>query len=122
TRQPRHGEGVSWRTRLLWYTGQVLRSNFEKGFGRRRSGALQMRAGGTRFVVSQTSGAARRVPRARGVRPSKYDVLGDRILVGMKWLFALLLAFAIFGGAAYFSYNVLFKQEIALQKEQRGEI
>ncbi len=40
----------------------------------------------------------------------------------MKWLFALLLALAIFGGAYYFSYNVLFKQEIALQKEQRGEI
>jgi len=39
----------------------------------------------------------------------------------MKWLFALLLALAIFGGAAYFSYNVLFKQEIAVQKEQRGE-
>lgn len=40
----------------------------------------------------------------------------------MKWLLALLLALAIFGGAAYFSYNVLFKQEIALQKEQRSEI
>src|SRR5207244_12162160 len=40
----------------------------------------------------------------------------------MKWLFALLLALAIFGGAAYFSYNILFKQEIAVQKEQRGEI
>ena len=40
----------------------------------------------------------------------------------MKWLFALLLALAIFGGAAYFSYNVLFKQEIAVQKEQRGEV
>ena len=40
----------------------------------------------------------------------------------MKWLFALLLAVAIFGGAAYFSYNILFKQEIAVQKEQRGEI
>src|SRR5213592_314069 len=40
----------------------------------------------------------------------------------MKWLFALLLALAIFGGAAYFGYNVLFKQEIAVQKEQRGEI
>ena len=40
----------------------------------------------------------------------------------MKWLFALLLALAIFGGAAYFSYNVLFKQEIAVQKEQRAEI
>src|SRR5436309_12813383 len=40
----------------------------------------------------------------------------------MKWLFALLLALAIFGGAAYFSYNVLFKQESAVQKEQSGEI
>ena len=40
----------------------------------------------------------------------------------MKWLFALLLALVIFGGAYYFSYNVLFKQEIALQKEQRGEV
>ena len=40
----------------------------------------------------------------------------------MKWLFALLLALAIFGGAAYFSYNVLFKQELAVQKEQRGEV
>jgi LysM repeat protein len=40
----------------------------------------------------------------------------------MKWLFALLLALAIFGGAYYFSYNVLFKEQIALQKEQRGEI
>src|SRR5436853_6067972 len=40
----------------------------------------------------------------------------------MKWLFALLLALAIFGGAAYFGYNVLFKQEIAVQKEQRGEV
>ena len=40
----------------------------------------------------------------------------------MKWLFALLLALIIFGGAYYFSYNVLFKQEIALQKEQRGEV
>lgn len=40
----------------------------------------------------------------------------------MKWLFALLLALVVFGGAYYFSYNVLFKQEIALQKEQRGDI
>ena len=40
----------------------------------------------------------------------------------MKWLFALLLALVIFGGAYYFSYNVLFKQAIALQKEQRGEV
>jgi LysM repeat protein len=40
----------------------------------------------------------------------------------MKWFFALLLALIIFGGAYYFSYNVLFKQEIAVQKEQRGEV
>ena len=40
----------------------------------------------------------------------------------MKWLFALLLAVIIFGGAAWFGYNLFFKQEIAVQKEQRGEI
>ena len=40
----------------------------------------------------------------------------------MKWLFALLLAVVIFGGAAWFGYNLFFKQEIAVQKEQRGEI
>src|SRR3954470_410126 len=40
----------------------------------------------------------------------------------MKWLFALVLAALIFGGAAYFGYDLFFKQEIAVQKEQRGEI
>src|SRR5437868_12979695 len=40
----------------------------------------------------------------------------------MKWLFVLVLAVIIFGGAAFFGYNILFKQEIAVQKEQRGEI
>ncbi len=40
----------------------------------------------------------------------------------MKWLFALVLALAIFGSAYYFSYNVVFKQDLAVQKEQRGEI
>jgi len=40
----------------------------------------------------------------------------------MKWLFALLLAVIIFGGAAWFGYNLFFKQQIELQKEQRGEI
>src|SRR3954471_4868214 len=40
----------------------------------------------------------------------------------MKWLFVLLLAVIIFGGAAWFSYNLFFKQEIELKKEQRGEI
>lgn len=40
----------------------------------------------------------------------------------MKWLFVLFLAVIIFGGAAFFGYNLLFKQEIAVQKEQRGEV
>jgi LysM repeat protein len=40
----------------------------------------------------------------------------------MKWLFVLLLAVIIFGGAAWFGYNLFFKQEIAVQKEQRGEV
>jgi LysM repeat protein len=39
----------------------------------------------------------------------------------MKWLFVLFLALIIFGGAAFFGYNLFFKQEIAVQKEQRGE-
>lgn len=39
----------------------------------------------------------------------------------MKWLFALALAVIIFGGAAWCGYNLFFKQEIAVQKEQRGE-
>src|ERR1700730_9984849 len=40
----------------------------------------------------------------------------------MKWLFVLLLALMIFGGAAWFGYNLFFKQEIELKKEQRGEV
>src|ERR1700755_3578902 len=40
----------------------------------------------------------------------------------MKGLFALFLAVVIFAGAAWFGYNLFFKQEIQLQKEQRGEI
>jgi LysM repeat protein len=40
----------------------------------------------------------------------------------MKWLFVLALAVIIFGGAAWFGYNLFFKQEIAVQKEQRGEV
>ena len=39
----------------------------------------------------------------------------------MKWLFALLLAVAIFGTAAYFSYN-LAKPAIAVRQEQSGEV
>ena len=39
----------------------------------------------------------------------------------MKWFLVLLLALIIFGGAAFFSYNVVFKEEIAVKKEQRGE-
>ena len=40
----------------------------------------------------------------------------------MKWLFALLLALIIFGSAAWFGYNTLVKPEIAVKKEQRGEV
>src|SRR5947209_1253654 len=40
----------------------------------------------------------------------------------MKWLFALLLAIIIFGGAAWFGYNFVFKQDIEVRKEQRGEV
>jgi LysM repeat protein len=40
----------------------------------------------------------------------------------MKWLFVLFLALIIFGGAAFFGYSLFFKQQIAVEKEQRGEI
>jgi len=40
----------------------------------------------------------------------------------MKWLFALLLALIIFGGAAWFGYNFFVKEEIAVKKEQSGEV
>src|SRR5947208_6176773 len=40
----------------------------------------------------------------------------------MKWLFVLLLALAIFGAAAWFGYNTFVKEEIAVKKEQRGEV
>jgi LysM repeat protein len=40
----------------------------------------------------------------------------------IKWLFVVLLAAFIFGGAWWFSTNVLFKQDIEVRKEQRGEV
>jgi LysM repeat protein len=40
----------------------------------------------------------------------------------MKWLFVLVLALAIFGGAAWFGYNTFVKEEIEVKKEQRGEV
>jgi hypothetical protein len=40
----------------------------------------------------------------------------------MKWLFVLVLALAIFGGAAWFGYNTFVKEEIELKKEQSGEV
>ena len=40
----------------------------------------------------------------------------------LKWLFVLFLAAVIFGGAAFFGYNLFFKQEIAVEKEKKGEI
>ncbi len=40
----------------------------------------------------------------------------------IKWLFVVALAVAIFGGAYWFSRDILFKQELEVRKEQRGEI
>jgi LysM repeat protein len=40
----------------------------------------------------------------------------------MKWLFVLFLAIVIFGGAAWFGYNFVFKEDIQVAKEQRGEV
>jgi LysM repeat protein len=40
----------------------------------------------------------------------------------MRWLFVLVLALAIFGGAAWFGYTTFVKEEIAVKKEQRGEV
>ena len=40
----------------------------------------------------------------------------------MKWLFALLLAVIIFGGAAWFARYFVFKQDIEVRKEERGEV
>jgi len=44
------------------------------------------------------------------------------VLSAMKWLFVLFLALIIFGGAAWFGYNTFVKEEIAVKKEQRGEV
>ncbi len=40
----------------------------------------------------------------------------------IKWLFAVLLAVAIFGTAAFFGYHIIVKPELAVRAEQRGEI
>src|SRR2546423_479250 len=40
----------------------------------------------------------------------------------MKWLFVLFLSIIIFGGAAWFGYNFVFKEDIQVAKEQRGEV
>src|SRR5438270_8095282 len=40
----------------------------------------------------------------------------------MKWLFVLFLAIIIFGGAAWFGYYYVFKEDIQVAKEQRGEV
>jgi hypothetical protein len=39
----------------------------------------------------------------------------------MKWVFVLLLAVVIFGGAAFFSYRLIVKDEIAVRAEQRAD-
>lgn len=40
----------------------------------------------------------------------------------MKWLFVLFLAIIIFGGAYWFGANYVFKEDIQVAKEQRGEV
>lgn len=40
----------------------------------------------------------------------------------MKWLFVLLLAVVIFGGAAFFSYDLFVKPEATMRAEKSGEI
>ena len=40
----------------------------------------------------------------------------------MKWLFVLFLAIIIFGGAYWFGTNYVFKEDIQVAKEQRGEV
>ena len=40
----------------------------------------------------------------------------------MKWLFLLLLAVVIFGGAAFFTYDLFVKPERKIQQEKSGEI
>jgi LysM repeat protein len=40
----------------------------------------------------------------------------------MKWLFVLVLALVVFGGAAFFSYDLFVKPERKIQREKRGEI
>src|SRR5947209_12794545 len=40
----------------------------------------------------------------------------------MKWLFALVLAIIIFGGAAWFARYFVFKQDIEVRKEERGDV
>jgi LysM repeat protein len=40
----------------------------------------------------------------------------------MKWLFALVLAIIIFGAAAWFARYFVFKQDIEVRKEERGEV
>ena len=39
----------------------------------------------------------------------------------MKWLFVLLLAVLIFGGAAFFSYDLFVKPERKIRQEKSGE-
>ncbi len=40
----------------------------------------------------------------------------------MKWLFVLLLAIAVFGGAAFFTYDLFVKPERVIRAEKSGEI
>src|SRR5207247_1716937 len=68
---------------------------------------------GLPFHLEQPGRTDHRPPLAR---------IHNRTLPSMKWLFVLLLALVIFGGAAWFGYHTFVKEEIELKKEQRGEV
>ena len=87
TAQPSHGKSVSRRTGWLCYTDQVLGSDFEKRFGRRRSDALQLHAGETRFVVSQISGAMRR-PSDAGVGQVLRKIVAANLKPERRFIFS----------------------------------
>src|SRR5260370_16300165 len=40
----------------------------------------------------------------------------------MKWLFVLFLAIISFGGAAWFGYTCVLKEDMQVRKEQRGDV
>src|SRR6266542_511771 len=84
---------------------------------RRRVGKTDV-SGGDRFLTHDSScdGPCVALVLVGSPRPADCARSLDHILPGMKWLFVLLLALFIFGGAAWFGYNRFVKEEIAVKK------